>query len=490
MTIKLRPYQERDVDAIREAYRMGHKRVVYVLPTGGGKSRVLSYVAAGVARNGKRVLIVAHRRRLVRQLSGSLKDAGVRHVVMAAGYHGIPTCPVVVASAQTIGRRLHRFPEPDLIIIDEAHHVAPKNMWHKILAHFPNARALGPTATPARTDGTGMGETFSAMVVGPQPAELIEQGYLSNFEVYAPPAPDLSGLRKRGDDYSVEDMDKMVGETRITGDAVAQYLKTTPGEKGIAFCVNVKWARETAKMFNESGVKAESVDGSMEETEIEAVFARLESGETTIICTCDLVSEGVDLPDLVVAIMLRPTKSIVVFRQQVGRVLRAFPGKRMAYILDHVNNVRVHGFPDDEIEWTLDGDNGRRKKKSASGGEPESVRTCPKCFAAHRPTPTCPKCGHVYESKARTVKVVEGELKKMERGERGESGEKDWQRQYYALVGKGKKMGVSNPKIWAFNIVCSQESKRLAGKRDVIGKPTMNGLTMDERETIKRAVGL
>jgi superfamily II DNA or RNA helicase len=449
-----------------------------------------SYIAAGVATNQKRVLIVAHRRELLKQISRALKNQGVRHVVMEGGYHGIPTAAVVVASVFTIAGRLSRFPAPDLIIGDEAHHFTPKSTWGKVVAAFPTARVLGVTATPERADGKGLGLMFDTMIVGPTVAELTDEGFLSPAEVYAPSTPDLSAVKVRAGDYAASELEEVMGGSTLTGDAVKYYLDLAAGKKAVAFCVSVKHAQVVAKAFQDAGVLSASIDGSMDTEQRDEILRKFEHGGVDVLVSCDLISEGFDLPAVEVAILLRPTKSLSLYLQQVGRAIRIAPGKIRTVVLDHANNTRVHGFIDDDRDWELTSDTARKKKAKKDEEEPESVRTCPKCFAAHRPSPTCPKCGHVYESKARTVKVVEGELKKMERGERGEPSARDWQRNYYALVGKGKKMGVSNPKIWAFNIVCSQESKRLAGKRDVIGKPTMNGLTMDERETIKRAVGL
>lgn len=485
--ISLRPYQERAVSDVRESFRNGNRRTLLVLPTGGGKTVCFSYISAGVARSQKRVLIIAHRRELLKQISKTLKQFNIHHSILDASARGIPRTAVTVASVFTLASRLKHFPPPDLIIGDEAHHFTPDSTWGKVVAAFPKALVLGVTATPERADGKGLGLMFDNMVIGPTVAELTGMGFLSPAEVYAPPAPDLSRLKVRAGDYAVGELEKLMGESSVTGDAVRHYMELCPGKKAVAFCVSVKHAEQVAASFSASGVAAASIDGSMETARRDGILRDFEAGKIAVLCSCDLISEGFDLPAVEAAILLRPTKSLALYLQQVGRVLRIAPGKTHCLVLDHVNNTRVHGFIDDERDWQLTTDTARKKKPKEE--EAESVRTCPKCFAAHRPEPVCPKCGHVYEVKARQVKQVEGTLEKLERGEKKEKGPVDWQRQYYALKKVAERRGQKEPSKWALNIVMSNEARRLAGKRDVIGQPMINGLTAGERQRIKEAIG-
>ena len=487
MTIKLRDYQEDLVSQIRESFRKGNRRTLAVAPCGAGKTQIFSYISKGVFQQDKRVLIIAHRKHLLHQISATLKQWGVRHAVVSGGARGIPRTNVVVASVFTVAARLKHWPHPDLIVGDEAHHFTPDSTWGKVVAAFPKARVLGVTATPERADGTGLGLMFDNMVIGPSVRELIDRGFLSEFEVYAPSVPDLKGVRTRAGDYSVSDLEKVMGESSVTGDAVKSYLTRTPGKRAIAFCVSVRHAEQVAESFKASGVAAECIHGGMEQKQIDAVIGRFRAGVTRVMTSCDLVSEGFDVPACEVAILLRPTKSYPLYAQQAQRSTRIAPGKTMATILDHANCTRMHGFIDDEREWELTTEKQNKKPK---GEQAEAVRTCPECFAAHRPAPVCPKCGHEYQTKARVVKQVDGELEKLERGEAGVK-RVDWQRQYYQLVRIAERRGVGKPKEWAFSIVCSQEAKRRAGKRDVFNEPLINGLTAKERNEIReRTIGL
>jgi superfamily II DNA or RNA helicase len=440
-----------------------------------------SYVSAGTSRAGKRVLIIAHRRELLKQISAALKSAGVRHAVMTGGYRGIPTAQVVVASVFTLAKRIAYFPAPDLIVGDEAHHFTPDSTWGKVVNHFPKARVLGVTATPERLDGKGLGLMFDHMVMGPPVAELMEQGYLSRADVYAPSVPLLTGARTRMGDYVVGDLEDAMDKPSITGSAVEHYRKLADGKKAIAFCVSIKHAKDVAEQFRQAGYAAHHIDGGMDERERDRVLKRFEDGEIQVLTSCDLVSEGFDLPAIEVGIMLRPTKSLGLFLQQAGRCVRPSPGKTGTIILDHAGNTHRHGFIDEPRDWQLTDGSVREKRDVVP-----SVRTCPKCFAAHRPMPVCPKCGHAYELKSRKVDHVDGELELTSRSDdvQKASAENDIQRRFSVLKSIGKSRKYGNPERWAFNVICGQEAARLSKMRDPVNRSMVNGLTEEERSAI------
>lgn len=481
--MQLRDYQQSSIDGIRDSFRQGNRRVLLVLPTGGGKTVCFSYIAAGVAKNQKRVLIIAHRRELLKQISKALKMVGVYHAVMTGGYIGIPTAPVVVASVFTLAKRLHRFPAPDLVIGDEAHHFTPDSSWGKVAQAFPNAKVLGVTATPERLDGKGLGLLFDDMVLGPSVAELTELGFLSPADVYAPSRPDLTGARTRVGDWVVSDLESAMDKPSITGNAVAHYRRLADGKRAIAFCVSVKHAKDVAKEFTSAGYRSHHVDGGMKEEERDDVLRKFESGEVQVLTSCDLVSEGFDLPAVEVAIMLRPTKSLSLYLQQAGRAIRISPGKEKTIILDHAGNTAVHGFIDEPREWRLSIGSAREKRDTESV---PTVRTCPKCFAVHRPAPVCPKCEHQYKIAGRTVQQVEGELVQVSRSDEAKqaSGDSDIARRFNVLTAIGRSRKYEQPQQWAFNVICGQEAARLAKRRDAVSHRMINGLTAEERNVI------
>ena len=481
--MKLRDYQEAAISRIRDSFRHGNKRVLLVSPTGSGKTVIFSYVAAGTAKNHKRVLIIAHRRELLKQISKALKTAGVKHAVLTAGYRGIPSTPVVVASVFTLAKRLKHWPEPSLIVGDECHHFTPDSTWGKVVNHFPNAFLLGVTATPERLDGKGLGLMFDDMVVGPSVAELTAQGFLSPADVYAPSMPDLNAVRSRAGDYAGTDLEVAMDKPSITGSAVSHYTKLAAGKRACVFCVSVRHAKDVAEDFRRAGYNASHVDGSMDIDERDRILADFERGTVQVLTSCDLISEGFDIPAIEVAILLRPTQSLSLYLQQVGRAIRIHPDKTSTIVLDHAGNTARHGFIDEHREWELTDGSVRKKRE---GEQAPSARTCPECYAVHRPTPVCPKCGHIYKINNRKVEQRDGELVQISKSHEAEEAarEQDITRRFRVLIAVGRNRRYKHPDQWAFNVICGQESARLAKKRDAVHHKLVNGLTEAERKRI------
>jgi superfamily II DNA or RNA helicase len=417
--LKLRDYQQDAVNKIRQSYIQGAHAPLLVLPTGGGKTVVFSYIAATTASRGKRVLILVHRVELLRQTSAALTKAGVHHGLVNPKYTADLFAPVQVASVQTLVRRLHHIKPPDLIVIDEAHH-ALAGTWKKIIDAYPQARILGVTATPCRGDGGGLGKisggVFDDLVEGPQVGELIERGFLVKPIIYAPAERiDLSSVKVKMGDYDNQQLAQVMDKPKITGDAVAHYRKLCPGVPAVVFCVSVAHAQHVAEEFRSAGYRAYHADGSLEDDIRKRILNGLGNGTVDVVTSCDLISEGTDIPAIGCAILLRPTQSLGLYLQQVGRALRTVEGKEHAIILDHVGNVLTHGLPDEPREWTLEGD--KKRKKSKKDDEPAvRIKQCEKCYAIHEPAPTCPVCGFVYVVKANSPQQVEGELQQISAG--------------------------------------------------------------------------
>jgi DNA repair protein RadD len=409
----LRPYQADAVAQLRAAYSSGKRAPLFCLPTGGGKTFVFSYVAQNAVARGKRVCILVHRQELLLQASRSLTAIGVKHGLIAPG-HVQNREPVQIASVQTLGRRIAKMRYSfDLIIVDEAHH-AVAGTWKRLIEAMPEARVLGVTATPVRSDGKGLSDVFDDLVIGPSVPTLIDMGFLVRPVVYAPPtAIDLSGVRRKGGDYDQRELATRMDKPTITGDAVSHYSKHSPGKPAIAFCASVAHAQHVAQQFKAAGFSARSIDGSMLDTERRQAVADLGSGQLNVLTSCDIVSEGTDIPVVETAILLRPTQSLGLYLQQVGRALRPAPGKDRALILDHVGNCLRHGLPDDQREWTLDGL--PRSARAANDNEPDvTVKQCEVCFAVFKPSLVCPQCGHVHAAKAREIRETEGELQEVD----------------------------------------------------------------------------
>jgi len=409
--MQLRSYQQQAVLDLRNAFRFGYRAPLLCLPTGGGKTIVFTVIAQASANRGRRVLILVHRRELLRQASAKLTAVGLDHGLIAAGILPSPAA-VQVASVQTIVRRLSGMDwQPDLIIIDEAHH-ATAGQWERTLQHWPDAYRLGVTATPCRLDGRGLRSAFDHLVLGPSVAQLINAGFLSHSRIYAPPVvADLSSLRTRAGDYANDQAAAAMDRPTVTGDAIGHYQRLAAGQQAIAFCCNVVHAESVCAAFQAAGIAAQLLLGTT--IDRDQVVQQFAAGAVRVLVTVDVVSEGFDIPAASVAILLRPTKSLGLYLQQVGRVLRPAPGKQHALILDHVGNVTRHGFPDDHREWTLEDG-----IKRTTGIAAPSVRTCSNCYAAFKPQPQCPVCGaQCAPITNRKIRQLAGELQELKREE-------------------------------------------------------------------------
>lgn len=459
----LRPYQTDIIGEVRQRLGEGLRAPLIVSPTGSGKTVMFSHIADGAGKKNKRVWILVHRAELVEQTSRTMREIGIHHGIIAAGWPVDPLPHVQVVSVQTVVRRTGGLIPPDLIIVDECHHAAA-GTWGKILAAFPRAIRLGFTATPERLDGKGLSDAFDCLIRGPEVAWLIEQGFLTQPKYYAPPNQlNLDGLHVRGGDYARDEVAKEMDKPSITGDAVSHYRRICDGAPAVAFCASIAHAEHVAQAFCSAGYRATTLDGTLDRIERRKRVRGLADGSIQILTSCEIISEGFDIPVVSAAILLRPTKSLGMHLQQVGRVLRIAPGKQHAYILDHVGNCLRHGLAEEERDWSLEGRK-KRKKKAGDDDDAPPVRQCPKCYACHVPAPHCPECGHTYELKPREIEQKEGELvelnlawmAKQRKQEQGQA------RTYEELVALGKSRGMKLPQFWAAKVIKARQNKMTA----------------------------
>ncbi len=483
--IELRDYQQQAVLKARDAFSRS-RRVLLVKPTGAGKTIVFAYISEGVQRKGKRVGIFAHRRELLRQISKALGAFNVPHAVLNADSRGMPRAPVLVGSIFTFKNRMKHAPDFDLLIFDEAHHAAIGTTYGQVISRYPNARVLGVTATPLRLDGQGLADSFDEMVIGPSVAELTAMGWLSPAEVYAPKhALDLRGLKVRGGDYVNSELSEMMDKPSITGNAVEHYARMARGQSAIAFCCSVKHALDVAEEFRAAGIPAESVNGGMEDFERDSILMRFQRGETPVLTSCDLISEGFDMPGIQCCILLRPTMSLGLYMQQVGRAIRPMAGKSRTLVLDHAGNTAQHGFIDEPREWTL---NAKERKERAKAAP---ISVCPRCYAVHHPGPVCPRCGHEYVRTPREVLQFDGQLEKIGGPEEVQAAVQgsEYARSYGILMNIAKSRSYEKPHEWAFANVAAQYARELskAGGQRADGM-MINGLTLEERDRLMQMI--
>lgn len=414
----LRPYQNGLVEEARLAFGEGHQRVLLQLPTGGGKTHILSEIARLSALKHLTVLAMAHRIEIVEQISERLTMFGLSPGAIAASipYSESPT-RTYVAMQQTLVKRLQAVPQPGLLIVDEAHHQAAKG-YQTIAEAWPETKIIGLTATPCRLDGKPLREHFDKLVCGPTVRELIDMGALADYTYLAPAMDpqvidDLKKVRKTAGDWNRNGLETVVNKRKIIGDVVSHYAQLLNGKPVIAFCVSVNHASEVCKAFTAAGYRASFVHGSMKREERDAIMNAFRSGAISVLVSCDLIGEGYDAPDCAGVLLLRPTASLSLFLQQCGRALRPKSDGSKAIILDHVGNCYRHGRPCDDREWSLD---------SKVKQQEVEIRQCQECFTVINPqasdfdcaigSETCPVTTAPSAAKAieDSIQYIDGEL--------------------------------------------------------------------------------
>jgi DNA repair protein RadD len=370
---------------LRALFAAGCTRALLVAPTGFGKTVMIATITKGHLERVPegRILIIVHRRELVRQTVAKLRRGGMEVGVIQGDEHCVDA-PVIVASLATLLSRGTR-PEATLVLWDEAHH-CPAVSFRKVFASYPDALHIGVTATPQRSDGKPLGDMFEALIEAATIRQLTEAGWLVPSEILAP------------------------ADTRseLSMHPVAAYQKHTPGRSAVVFGSSVAHARLLADEFNAAGIRAACVDGETDDEIRDDVLARFESGELDVITNCFVLTEGWDCPRAEVCILARASENVGTYLQMVGRVLRPAPGKRVATVIDLRGVVHLHGLPDEDRAWSLVGPACRRTEAITA------LRRCTECLAVFRPAVACPRCGARHE----TVEKIPRVLKRAERLER------------------------------------------------------------------------
>lgn len=429
--MELRDYQIKAVNDVYNSWNAGARNVGLQLATGGGKTAILAHI---MSNYDKPSIAIAHRTELVSQLSLTLAQYGVHHNIIApkTTIKDIITLHINVfgksfydpQATRYVGGVLTILNHKDisalakrigLVVFDESHHVLRSNSWGKVAAMFSNAHGLFPTATPQRADGKGLGRhadgVIDTLVIGVSMRELIDQGYLTPYKIYAPPN-NLSLIEvpvTASGDYSPPKLRTAVRESHITGDIVGHYLKIAPGQLGITFAVDIESSIEICNAYRKAGVAAETISSKTPPLVRANIMRRFRNKEILQLVNVDILGEGVDVPAVSVVSMARPTLSYNIWAQGFGRMLRPCEGKTHGILIDHVGNTIRHGLPDAPRVWSLD----RRERRRTSTTEiPLKVCLNPECMAVYsRIHKACPNCGFYIPPAARsTPEQVDGDL--------------------------------------------------------------------------------
>lgn len=461
MTVPLYPHQSEMNDRVRAAMRNGHKAILLAAATGVGKSQMAAAKIYQSQQKGKKSAFIVPKRDLIRQMTTKFSEFSIPHSFIADGYAFNPYAITHICTHGSLVNRLSKI-EPDLVVIDETHWGS--NTLDKIISHYKTRGAwiIGLSASPERLDGKGLGMWYTSMIEGPPIKWLIENGYLSQYRMFAPHTPDLSGVKTVAGDYANNALSEIMQDSVLIGNAVEHYKAHALGLNNVAFCTSVKHAEMTAQAFREAGIPAASIDGSMDDATRKSIIQAFARKEILSLTSVDLLHTGFDLAmhagcDVTVESMsdMRPTQSLALQLQKWGRVLRK--KQRPALIFDHAGSWQRHGFPDDERVWSLFG----RDKKRGSGEKAIAVRQCPNCYFVSAPAPSCKNCGHEYPIESRIVEEREGELVEIDPSKAviARKIEQGTAETLEGLIAVGKKRGMSNPEGWARHVLAGRAKK-------------------------------
>ena len=353
----------------------------------------MAEIARRTTKNNNRVMFLIHRREVLDQAIKTFKNQNVNPDQLTAGM------------VQTLTRRVDKLPIPNVILVDEAHHALAKS-YQRILNEFPKAIVLLFTATPHRTGRMQLDQIADDIIVGQSIHELTDKGFLAPFRYFQPPNDFDSKLLKRSStgDFTNESMQEAMS-SKIYGHIVKQYKRIANGMQAVVYTYSVESAHYIAAEFNEAGITARSVNGKTPQDMRDHIVRMFRDQRIKILVNVNLFTEGVDLPNVDCVIMARPTASLALYLQFSMRCLNPKPGKT-AIIIDHANNFKAFGYPDDDRDWKQAIKSGKQKSKTLLTDPGLSIVTCDYCFAVVKASEVkdgkCPICGKpikVHEAK-------------------------------------------------------------------------------------------
>lgn len=400
-TPKLRPYQAQLIHDLYAKLRQGQRRVVLIAGTGAGKTVISGQICAHAEAKGSRLLFLVHLDVLVGQTFEKMKSFGLHCGFIKAGWPEDPEAPIQIASIQTMAKRdwWHTW-HADVVFYDEGHTTVFSQVGQQLMNEtHPNAVHLAMTATPCRLGEEQLGDYFESFVAAPTPGELQRMGFLAPMKYYGLPVEDqiaLGEVQIVSGDYDERQLKNACDRPELIQRVVDEWQRLTPGKRTIAFCVDVGHARHVAEAFRRAGIPAASVDGSTPPKKRQELYQAIASGELLVLTSCNVLSIGFDVPAIEVGLLLRPTMSVALHQQQIGRVMRISPksGKTNGIILDQAGNLQRLGFPEDITHYELPF--GQPKQPTEfSGGRTPTQKSCPQCGAKVSSfTMECPDCGH------------------------------------------------------------------------------------------------
>lgn len=363
----LRQYQIEGRIKIFNSWRNGKRSVLFQMPTGTGKTVLFSEIVRRGFVEKRKILIVVHRKEIIKQITAKLREMGIKVGHILAGTDSDYSQTIQVASIQTLNRRKH--PEADLIIIDECHHAVSKT-YKELWQIYPiKTKFLGVTATPIRLNGEGFEKLFDELIVSWQIQKFIKEKYLVPIIHYVSSLPDLSSVKISKGDYDIETLSSVMMENNLMYDIVKSYENTCKGKSAIVFAVDVEHSKEIAYRYNCAGIRARHIDAKTPQIEREQTLNEFKQGKIKVISNVGIITEGFDFPECEVVQLARPTQSLSLYLQMAGRVMRIAPNKKAGIILDNSGLWREHGLTDRDRQWSLKGTKKKNKYEFNEIGE-------------------------------------------------------------------------------------------------------------------------
>lgn len=425
----LRDYQQRGVDEAWQATSAGERPIV-VAPTGSGKTYMAGALTAKAHSEHLRTAILTPRREILQQTIEKTQLFGIRPdeigVLMGAQTRGRYR-PIQVVSWSTLNRRASKseaaLPIADLLLIDEAHLSLTPKLKSRVLDYYADKGSLivGMTATPARKSGFGLGDFYTTLIETVSVSELVERGLLAPPIYYGGSNADMARVKVIAGDWNMAQASERSRLPVLIGDVVQNWLRRAAERHTIAFCCDIRHAHALAERFLRQGVAAGVVTDKTPQAERDEIIQQFRDKQLQVLCNVLVGCYGLDIPSIDCVILARPTRSIPLHLQMLGRGLRADEGKRDCLVLDHAANITRLGMAEEDRHWTLDA--GRRieyTKASSKRAKEDTPITCKECSYIFRASRECPRCGWTLPVPKRDVNHVEAELVRITRQRRME----------------------------------------------------------------------
>lgn len=364
------------------------------MPCGSGKTVIFTSIMRAALEKQKSSIMVVNGKELVRQTARRFEAEGLAVNILQGSNSINNGASITLASISTLYRRKF-VPEFDLAVIDEAH-LSRGDAYEWFLEKAEGKKLLGVTATPFHKKG--MRHIADKIIYPVTFNELKELGFLVGGKYYASQQPDLTGIKKIGEDYDQGELSNRMNAV-LNGDCIREWKSKAEGRPTIIFAVSVLHSINICRIYNEAGIATRHVDANTPDDLRTEIFGQLKSGEIQAVSNVGVLTTGVDIPEVSCLQMMRPTMSSSLWFQMLGRATRISPGKENFIVLDHSNNTVSHGMIEQESIGNLD-ELPKREEKAPK------VNVCETCLAIFSTWP-CPGCGAEKKKKETTERNIE-----------------------------------------------------------------------------------